>query len=86
MKITVNIQYDLPVGNTDAFWSDFSAVTVLDVLANDTDVDGNILNIMAVPHRIMAVPHRLNLYLAIGTKNPIPEMIVDSKIDTVIVM
>jgi hypothetical protein len=42
VNIIVNSVNDLPVGNADSFTADAITATVLDVLANDTDVDSTL--------------------------------------------
>ncbi len=48
VNVTISSVNDLPVGNADAFAAGVLNPTVLDVLANDSDVDGDTLTITGV--------------------------------------
>ncbi|HHJ36601.1 MAG TPA: tandem-95 repeat protein, partial [Gammaproteobacteria bacterium] len=48
VTLTIVPVNDPPVGNVDSFTVDATTATVLDVLANDTDVDGGVLSISNV--------------------------------------
>ena len=49
VAVTVNPINDAPIANDDTAGTDFNTEVIIDVLANDTDVDGDTLTVLGTP-------------------------------------